>query len=331
MFVAIDSSGERVFADEADDDAYTCPACGEPVRLRAGEINAAHFAHLPGTICVDYWNYDMSEWHLRMQEKFDEQYREVVVKHNGQTHRADILKDGVVIEFQHSPISYSEIRARNEFYTRAGYKVAWIFDMEEHWDDMECTNPDKPHILRWRNPLRSLRAFRIGRESDVSLWFCIDSELDEYERPSEIPGAPPITGFFYHDYIRRVDWSTTDDYDECDFKWVAISDTYELDVQGDMDLLDLFRTDRERVRHLLAQNRPYWEKVEHIRGYPGPAYKCFLDGHWIDGRCQDCKHNILSTKSNWNDNPRGIKHYCKYGRGLVTRPVGMTEPPLFYV
>ena len=46
-------------------------------------------------------------------------------------HRADVLINGYVIEFQHSPISRDEIKERNEFYTNCGYKVIWVFDAND--------------------------------------------------------------------------------------------------------------------------------------------------------------------------------------------------------
>lgn len=79
--------------------------------LKDGKINITHYAHRNNE-CADNWHYDMSEWHINKQSYFDKQFQEMVVTKNGVTHRADILKDGVVIEFQHSPITGEEFRER---------------------------------------------------------------------------------------------------------------------------------------------------------------------------------------------------------------------------
>lgn len=74
---------------------------------------------------VDDWKYDMSEWHRNWQNRFPESTREVVIEYKGESHRADILTGGYVIEFQHSPITSTEFERRNLFYTKAGYKVTY--------------------------------------------------------------------------------------------------------------------------------------------------------------------------------------------------------------
>lgn len=95
MFVARDTEGTLIWADEANKQTdYFCPVCSGKLILRAGEVNAHHFAHEAGA-CPDHWHYDMSDWHKTMQEQFPIECREVVMKHNGEIHRADIFKDSV--------------------------------------------------------------------------------------------------------------------------------------------------------------------------------------------------------------------------------------------
>lgn len=134
MEFAVNKDGIRVHAFNAKKgESYKCPICKGDVILRKGDININHFAHKSNE-CVDNWNYDMSEWHYSMQQRFPEEQREIVVKYNGQTHRADVLKGKQIIEFQHSPITSEEIIERNNFYNSAGYSVAWVFDVQEQYD-----------------------------------------------------------------------------------------------------------------------------------------------------------------------------------------------------
>lgn len=130
MFIAINSNNERTGIENADKNCeYFCPVCGEKLSIKAQDSLSVrpHFAHKRGTECLDDWKHDMSEWHYNWQCQFPEEYREVVVEKDGKKHRADVLINGFVIEFQHSPISGEEIRERNTFYSNCGYQVIWVF------------------------------------------------------------------------------------------------------------------------------------------------------------------------------------------------------------
>lgn len=180
MFVAMDEIRQRIFADKSlpKDGQYFCPICGESVRLRVGENNAPHFAHI--TSCTDDFTHDMSDWHRQWQELFPLKNREYVVKHNDEAHRADVLCYGTVIEFQHSPISEGEFRRRNRFYTSAGYKVVWIFDLidvvasDRMWCEEDYENQwDNGGKFRWNHPWRFLNGFFPQRENDIDVFFQI--------------------------------------------------------------------------------------------------------------------------------------------------------------
>ena len=80
----------------------------------------------------------MSEWHFEWQSKFPIDSREVVVERDGVVHRADILINDTVIEFQHSPINGEEFEARNSFYKNCGYRVVWLFDVADKMRFDDC-------------------------------------------------------------------------------------------------------------------------------------------------------------------------------------------------
>ena len=180
MYIALNSKGKRTLAQYAKrDEFYTCPVCGGKVHLKRGKENAAHFAHNAGE-CNDSWHYDMSEWHKSMQQLFPEKYREITLKKDGIIHRADILKDGIVIEFQHSPITAEEFQDRNNFYTSFGYKVVWVFDLSEEFDTHQIEyweNKKSKSMMRWKNPKRCLRSI-IPKDNrkDVSIYISFSEE-----------------------------------------------------------------------------------------------------------------------------------------------------------
>ena len=134
VFIALNANNEKVSIENADKICeYFCPICNEKLSIKATNSLSVrpHFAHKKGTECLDDWKHDMSEWHYNWQCQFPEEYREVVVEKDEKKHRADVLINGYVIEFQHSPISGDEIKERNEFYTNCGYKVIWVFDAND--------------------------------------------------------------------------------------------------------------------------------------------------------------------------------------------------------
>lgn len=174
MFVAADKDGNRVLIENAVEGVeYFCPVCGRGVIIKAkGSLAVAqHFAHKKGESCPDKWRYDMSEWHRTWQNWFPKECQEVVVENNGVKHRADVLINGTVIEFQHSHISPQEIAERNKFYTACGYKIVWVFDAEgkikNEFDDtidpMRCREED----LCWK---RAKREFSIKMPANVTVY-----------------------------------------------------------------------------------------------------------------------------------------------------------------
>lgn len=170
MTIAHDEKGNRVSVNDAvKGQKYFCPLCGAEVIPKQGEIVSWHFAHKNKGDC-DNWTYDMSEWHMRMQNRYPKDWQEIVVEYNGKKHRADVLHDGIVLEFQHSNISGKELRERTEFWLNAGYKIAWIFDVS----DCMLGESDNTNIRVWTYPKKIFKtiASKISRyNQDFALWF----------------------------------------------------------------------------------------------------------------------------------------------------------------
>ncbi|MBR5923474.1 MAG: hypothetical protein IKZ59_06745 [Clostridia bacterium] len=141
MFIALNNAKTKISIEEAlPSENYFCPVCGNPVIVKAAKSEniRTHFAHKRNNLCIDNWKHDMSEWHYEWQSKFPIENREVVVENNGIVHRADILINSTVIEFQHSPISGEEFESRNKFYKKCGYRVVWLFDATDQMKIDDC-------------------------------------------------------------------------------------------------------------------------------------------------------------------------------------------------
>ena len=159
MNIGLDEQKNRTRAEDArKGQEYRCPICDQKLELRKGSTRRHHFAHWKNSSCSDDWSSDMSEWHLAWQEQFPIDYREVVVENEGQKHRADVLieEHKLVIEFQHSPLSPEEFQKRNDFYTKCGYHVVWLFDMSR--DDQEhFVLSDAGDCYIWKKPSNTFR------------------------------------------------------------------------------------------------------------------------------------------------------------------------------
>ncbi len=217
MQIALDYKKRRISIEEAllkSSKHYFCPCCGKNVRIRNGKVNVPHFAHISLDDCDDF-THDMSQWHRDWQNRFPEENREVIIKlrideksyyadgvkygfleetdileeSEGKSkkmifkHRADVCINNTVIEFQHSPISRPEFNKRNWFYTKAGYKVIWVFDLIEKLHDTLtiCYKWENRGVAgghyEWKHAARFLRDLSPQVSKDVELFF----QFYEYE------------------------------------------------------------------------------------------------------------------------------------------------------
>ena len=195
MFIAYDENGEKVSITHAEKGgSYYCPICHEKLIVKKkGEKKAAHFSHKPDSSCIDDWG-DMSEWHLGWQDRFPEQYREVVLEKDGEKHRADICieEKKLVIEFH---ISCDEFNRRNRFYTDCGYRLVWVLDAAGKIKDpnqysippgaggrVHCLNDYFEQELEWKRRQSTFERFRennTGRIIAIYLEMQVDACTDK--------------------------------------------------------------------------------------------------------------------------------------------------------
>lgn len=172
MFVAYDKENVPTFIDHAvPGEDYFCPVCKAKMSARRGEFRQHYFAHYPGEACTDSWDrqYEMSEWHRNWQALFPVKNQEVVVQLGDVKHRADVLIGKTVIEFQHSPMSADTFNDRNSFYHNLGYKVVWVFDFIEEFNNGQITKDDNGDC-HWINPKVTFNKRNI-QEGQVDLFF----------------------------------------------------------------------------------------------------------------------------------------------------------------
>lgn len=178
MYIAFDKEQKRISINDAvQGDTFFCPICLERLFVKAGTERARHFSHYPKCECNDGWNgqYDMSEWHYEWQNIFPADNQEVVVQWDDIRHRADVLVDRTVAEFQHSPLSAGKFNDRNVFYhNNIGYKVVWLYDMREDYESGQLKEKNV-NIFSWSKPRSTFRKYNL-RAGAIDLFFQISDD-----------------------------------------------------------------------------------------------------------------------------------------------------------
>jgi len=104
----------------------TCSHCGGEMISKCGRTKVWHWAHKSREICDPWWENE-TEWHRAWKDQFPKEWQEIsaIDFNTGETHIADVkTPHGLVVEFQHSPMPFEEMMAREAFYG----SMIWIVD-----------------------------------------------------------------------------------------------------------------------------------------------------------------------------------------------------------
>ncbi len=166
MIVAYDKQGNRLYAGVGKKyKECFCPVCGEELIHKPGKgERRPHFAHKGNTECTYGKDKDhKSDWHIRMQEYFPEEAREVRFddKETGEKHIADIFVEScnTVLEIQHSPIDPEEFLSRTLFHLKNGRRIAWLFD-ESSDSENASFGKFKKDDCEWEDGIYAQKSFK---------------------------------------------------------------------------------------------------------------------------------------------------------------------------
>lgn len=253
MFVALDSNENRIYADEYDGNTECfCPCCSERLRFRHGDIRRPHFAHKVNSDCL--WGADKdykSEWHIRMQEYFPKETREVRFKdsNTGEIHIADIFieNSNTVIEFQHSPIKTEEYLSRTVFHLNNGRRIVWVFDesTDNHDKDRGRFRPDDYLCMRFPYTDLQYRWMRQPRR------FLADGpDINKFEKAYSVCvwTGDEDEGDVLHRIIKEK-W---------EFEFVCFS-LHNIVMSNQLDVEKFFQTELEGLQE------PHWLQNPHYR------------------------------------------------------------------
>lgn len=181
MLFASDYNDNRIHIDDThSNQEYYCPFCGAPLITKKGGLRQHHFAHKQNHRCSDTWahkgsssgGYDLSPWHNDWQSLFPQENQEVKLVLGDTKHRADVLVDRTVIEFQHSIMPATAFDDRNNFYFNLGYKVIWLFDLSSLYTDGQISyeEQDGGFTFKWKNPKKAFNCYDI-QSGCIDLFF----------------------------------------------------------------------------------------------------------------------------------------------------------------
>lgn len=293
MFFALDENNNRVYINDARiKSKYFCPVCGQKLDIKRGTVRRAHFAHAKNSVCNDKWHYDMSDWHIYWQKFFPKKNREVVVQYNGEQHRADILINNTVIEFQHSSLSSFDFDARNNFYISAGYRIIWVFDVVEQFQNANIDWLDgSEEKFKWLHPKRTFDHFDY-KNKNITIFFQMSGNItpDDHWEDSEIS-------------LLKIAWVSPGGFERfCAHEWFNENDFLNLFNLGKKSVANIKKefTKDDVVDYLITYRR----RSDDICRYYCPLRKdhseCFEN-------CDCCKYNIAGdcgyrfSDINWDD------------------------------
>lgn len=135
-----------------------CPMCDGIVIAKCGELKMWHWAHLQTTPhCTS--EHEETPWHRMWKDQFTECAQEIVREVNGKRHRADVIFDGVVYEFQSKSLRPEEMLERERFWCELGYDFVWIIRAPgaELRARPYCKEPAPWKAYTWMNPWGGFR------------------------------------------------------------------------------------------------------------------------------------------------------------------------------
>jgi len=127
--------------------AGQCPGCGNRVTAKCGTQRVWHWAHKGLRTCDPWWERE-TEWHRRWKNLFPSSWQEIPLRSEmtGERHFADVQTPyGLVIEFQHSPMSRAERLSRESFYR----DMIWVVDGTRAKKDRLRIDKALPGWRRW--------------------------------------------------------------------------------------------------------------------------------------------------------------------------------------
>lgn len=150
MFFAVDENGQNI--EPTSGATATCPACGEKVFARTGDINEDHWAHYDLEDCPSQ-RMDHSAWARDWKRHFPREWLNKPVEKDGKRLLADVAHpNGTLLRLQQYRLSPEELEEfESHFRTR---NLIWLFNATDHHDHFVLKNrlQERRKLYRWKWP-----------------------------------------------------------------------------------------------------------------------------------------------------------------------------------
>ena len=170
--------------------------------------------NVPIDLMVDWVEYRKAQLELGFGEPKPEELlsRQELDWLHGQEHHtvhlqmpAEVCCGNWVVEILPQLVSGEEFRAKNWFYTRAGYRVIWILNFLGTKDpDWEATDEAGIHFRwKWKNPHEMMEGFLPQNHEDIRVYFQYTepgADADIMDRIIWVKEGTNDTGETYTDY-----------------------------------------------------------------------------------------------------------------------------------
>ncbi len=307
----------RIHISEAESGGkgYACPYCGSAMIAKKGKIKVHHFSHASKADC-DPWYRNKGDWHIHMQDMFPKECQEVVIEKNGVRHIADVcldtsFKNGgkLIIEFQHSSMSYEEFLERSTFYKQDGNELVWVFDLtermiEKHTQRLDMSGCEDIIKYDWKRPASTFGSESIGstpilfyaKPDNKEVCF-LNVEPERYGRHTEGDDSP----IFHCFEASRVDFSKYIDSIIHDSEWNPIP-YCECECEFLLEMENRSEFEQFRAKTYAVRLLEYYHPYKDIPVYchikeEGLTYKCWLNDKPFSGEKE-------YTRKDWK-----VSHY----------------------
>lgn len=178
MQIGLDKKKPILACNARKDRDYLCPECHQPIRIRHGNRRRKHFFHINPHVSCKQGKKDAH--HICVQRQLLYQLVDVTLeKPFPKINRiADVVweEKKLIFEVQCSPISISEVKARNRDYGSVGYEVIWILHDKRY---------NRRYLTPAENFLRSGTALYTNIRTEVSgVIYDQDEYVSAYYRSS---------------------------------------------------------------------------------------------------------------------------------------------------
>ena len=232
MLTAKNSEGIKVSAIKAiKKDKYFCPICGAEMTLKQGPQKAWHFSHKN---CTDSWHYEeKTPWHKNWQDNFLLESQEVVMSNDIEKHIADVFINNTVIEFQHSSMTLDEFTKRNDFYMSLGYRVVWVFDTCNTFDNKKLESVRRYYdgsLITWNRKWKDIFINGLNNHSKVEIYLqlCTDA-IDNLKLQEIIKLKEELTDShpeLFKSYLYEEEREYFDEHQDDKIKLIKIKSSY---------------------------------------------------------------------------------------------------------